>query len=400
LEKEISQEYGSSNVLHMDSEQPFRNWRVPELIICLIADGRSIHTQRWAEYFAQKGHEVHLITYDPMNHTINGVTEHVILSAWDNLYLAFFPRHFVIRKLVKKINPDLIHAHFITKYGFHLLFQGNYKKIVSAWGDDILILPQSSKILSFFTTRVLKTVDRIYAVSEDIREHIINDFGIPAEIVKYLPFGVDTEKFSPKQNHKKNDEDKVVIFSNRGFLPIYGMDLILIGFSLAYTKNPNIRLILKGEGPEKNRIKQDVIRLGLEKVVNIRDKNSYDQVSDDLREADIFISAAGRDGTPVSLLEAMSTGLPCIATSVGGIPEWIADNINGLLIPPWDYESIAQSIIVLAKDKEKRTLLGNNARAIIIEKGDWKKLMQSASEDYDSISAVGNSLGDTGRKTK
>ena len=90
------------------------------MILLLIADGRSIHTQRWAEYFAQKGHEVHLITYNPMTRVINGVTEHVLVSRWNTLYLSFIPRHLAIKRLVKKIKPDLIHAHFIAKYGFHL----------------------------------------------------------------------------------------------------------------------------------------------------------------------------------------------------------------------------------------------------------------------------------------
>ena len=71
------------------------------LVLIFIADGRSIHTQRWAEYFAEQGHEVHLITYDPMNRMIPGVTEHVLTSRWKNLYLAFVPRHLAIKKLAK-----------------------------------------------------------------------------------------------------------------------------------------------------------------------------------------------------------------------------------------------------------------------------------------------------------
>jgi len=68
------------------------------MILCFIADGRSIHTQRWAEYFAQRGYKVHLITYDPMGRNIEGVNEHVITSRWKNLYLSFIPRHIAIKK--------------------------------------------------------------------------------------------------------------------------------------------------------------------------------------------------------------------------------------------------------------------------------------------------------------
>lgn len=352
------------------------------MILLLIADARSIHTQRWAEYFAQKGHEVHLITYDPMNRTINGVTEHILESRWKNLYLSFWPRQFAINRIVRKIKPDLIHAHFITKYGFHLPFLGNYPKIVTAWGDDILILPPSSRILFFFTRYVLNSVDHIYAVSQDIRNHIIHDFTIPETKVHYLPFGVDTETFSPESDHFRDNNSPVTFFSNRGFLPIYGMDSIVKAFSIAFKQNPNIRLILKGEGSEKEKIKQDIRHLGLEDVAEVRDKTDYSYVTDDLKSTDVFISAAGSDGTPVSLLEAMATGLPCIATSVGGIPEWITDDFNGLLVLPWDPETLAKKIVLLSHNKEKRKMLGRNARATVLERGNWRKLMDSTQGDY------------------
>ena len=125
------------------------------MILCFIADGRSIHTQRWAEYFAQRGNEVHLITYDPMGREIPGVREHVITSRWKNLYLSFIPRYITIIKLVRKIRPDLIHAHFIAKYGFHLIGLHTHPSVVSAWGDDILILPKKSRLIHHYTKKVL-----------------------------------------------------------------------------------------------------------------------------------------------------------------------------------------------------------------------------------------------------
>ena len=99
--------------------------------LCFIADGRSIHTQRWLEYFAGR-HEVHLITYDPMDRAIPGVSEHVIGSIFGNLYLDFWPRHIRIHRLIREIDPDLIHAHFIAKYGFHLPRWRGVPTLVSA----------------------------------------------------------------------------------------------------------------------------------------------------------------------------------------------------------------------------------------------------------------------------
>lgn len=123
------------------------------MILLFIADGRSIHTQRWVEYFAQRGHMVHLITYDSMDRSIKGVTEHVLTTHWKNLYLSFIPRHLTIKKIIKKIKPDLIHAHFIAKYGFHLTDLKFHPSIISAWGDDILILPKKSRLIHYYTKK-------------------------------------------------------------------------------------------------------------------------------------------------------------------------------------------------------------------------------------------------------
>ena len=86
-------------------------------------------------------------------------------------------------------------------------------------------------------------------------------------------------------------------------------------------------------GRWSSRVRELVTALGLSEVVTFRKKTDYSEVPNDYRDADIFITTSISDGTPVSLLEAMASGLPCIATSVGGIPEWIEDKRSGLLIP-------------------------------------------------------------------
>lgn len=355
------------------------------MILLFIADGRSIHTQRWLEYFARRGHEVHLITYDPMNRSIPGVTEYVLKSRWKNLYLAFIPRHIAIKRLVKKIRPDLIHAHFIAKYGFHLPDLKFRPAIVSAWGDDVLILPKKSWLIHRYTKKVLDSVDLIYAVSHNIGNHIVGDFNIPETKVRYLPFGIDTDLFSPPTGARREETRTIEIFSNRGFFPVYDNDTLVRGFALAYKKNPDLRLILKGDGPLEQSVRELVTAQGVLEVVTFRKKTDYSEVPNDYRDADIFITTSISDGTPVSLLEAMASGLPCIATSVGGIPEWIEDKKSGLLIPRGSPESVAESILTLAKDPAFCTQLGNAARKTVVERGQWNTLMAQAEKDYQAL---------------
>ena len=372
-------------MLYAPRSDPEQEWKKSCIILCFIADARSIHTQRWALHFAQKGHEVHLITYDSSGVTMPGVAEHILTSRWSNLYLSFIPRHLAIKKLVKEIQPDLIHAHFIAKYGFHLpgLFHG--PTVVSAWGDDILILPPKSRLIYYYTKKVLESVDLIYAVSHNIRDHILTDFHIPPDHVRYLPFGIDTDTFSPGSGTKGPAAETVRVFSNRGFFAVYDTETLIRGFHQARTSDPRLHLVLKGDGPEERAVHRLVSSLGIGEFVTIQQKTSYADVPQDYRASDIFITTSVSNGTPVSLLEAMASGLPSIATSVGGIPEWIENGKNGILIPPRSPEAVADAILRLTKDPEFCRRMGAAARETILARGEWNTLMAQVEKDYEEL---------------
>jgi L-malate glycosyltransferase len=355
------------------------------MIILIIADGRSIHTQRWAEYFAQRGYQVHLATYDSMNRVIPDVTEHLLSSRWNNLYLAFLPRQHQLGMLVKKIRPDIIHAHFTAKYGFHLPGLHFRPSVVSAWGDDILILPVKSRLIHYYTAKVLRSASLIYAVSRNIMGHIIDDFDIPESKVRYLPFGIDTDLFVPDSERKDRDDRNVEIFSNRGFFPVYDNETLIRGFALACHEDPRLHLTLKGEGPEEQMIRDLTGNLRISDRVTFRKKTGYNEVPRDYRNADIFITTSVSDGTPVSVLEAMASGLPCIATSVGGIPEWVTSGVTGILINPRSPDQVAEALLSLARDPALRMQLGAAARELVVRNGTWNTLMERAEKDYQEL---------------
>ena len=108
-----------------------------------------------------------------------------------------------------------------------------HPSVVSAWGDDVLILPVKSKLIRYYTKKALAAADRIYAVSHDIRNHIIVDFGIPESKVRYLPFGIDTDLFSLNPVAEKKSNGIIEIFSNRGFYPVYDNETLVRGFAKA-----------------------------------------------------------------------------------------------------------------------------------------------------------------------
>jgi glycosyltransferase involved in cell wall biosynthesis len=354
------------------------------LRICFIGDGRSIHTHHWASHFARI-HDVHLITYDPAGTRLPGVEEHVVGSAFQNPFLSFIPRQLAIGRLIDEIRPDLIHAHFITKYGFHLPFFRRIPSIVSAWGDDILVLPRASWAIRQGTACTLRSVNRIYAVSRDIRDRIICEYAIDPAKVCHVPFGVDPAIFSPETGSQGDGARSLRLFSNRKFYPVYDHETMVEGFALACRTYPEMRLVLKGTGPLEPAIRRQIASVGLQSKISVEHWTSHDDVAGDLRGSDIFISTALSDGSPVSLLEAMATGLACIATSVGGVPEWIADRETGLLIPSRDPGALARAVLTLARDPGFRRRLGEKARAEILARGDWQRIMEKVEKDYEAL---------------
>jgi glycosyltransferase involved in cell wall biosynthesis len=240
-------------------------------------------------------------------------------------------------------------------------------------------------LINYYTKKALESADLIYAVSNNIRHHVIADFTIPKTKVRYLPFGIDTDLFSPNTISEKMTSPTIEVFSNRGFFPVYDNDSLIRGFALAYQKNPALRLTLKGDGPLEPSARELVSSFGLSEVITFQQKSDYSEVPKDYRNAHIFITTSISDGTPVSILEAMATGLPCIATDVGGIPEWIENGKTGLLIPPCTPEKVAEAILTLAADPTLRSRLGSAAREIVVKNGQWKVLMAQAEKDYQAL---------------
>jgi len=351
--------------------------------LCFIADATAIHTKRWVEYFSSTGHEVHLITYEPPEEPMAGVHLHVVGSMFKNLYIAFPFRHLKIMRLVKKIKPDIVHAHFITKFGFHGALLRFHPLVMSAWGSDVLVITHNSKLLCYFTKFSLRKADLIYAASRDIMDKIIDNFGVSSEKVKVNTHGVDVGLFRPMLD--KLAQNAIVVFSNRNFYPVYNIKTLIDAIPLTISKNSNIKFWIMGKGPEEEELKQYAIDIGVNQYIDFIDWIDFEDMPKYLNSCDIYVSTAISDGTPVSMLEAMACGRPCIITDVGGVSEWIKNDVTGLLVKPIQPEELANKIIELAVNSEKRTILGNNAHNLVVKSANQSAIMNDVELDYKSL---------------
>jgi glycosyltransferase involved in cell wall biosynthesis len=133
------------------------------------------------------------------------------------------------------------------------------------------------------------------------------------------------------------------------------------------SKGQAVHLTYIGDGPDRTSLEREVAEYRLGEHVTFRGALNHDQTREQMAKADIFALASFAEGIPVALMEAMAMGIPCVSTSVAGIPELIRDNVDGLLVPPSSAESFASAIESLVLDHALRERLGTTGRAHVVE---------------------------------
>lgn len=189
-----------------------------------------------------------------------------------------------------------------------------------------------------------------------LRRTLIENIGLPAERVVHIPNGVDTEHFSPAPILP--DSPDIVCVGR--MVPDKDHATLLEAFARVLTVVPQARLHLVGQGRLEPSIRARAARSDCrDRVIFLPGDTDLRPI---LRKARVFVLASASEGLPNVLLEAMACALPVVGTRVGGIPELIEDNLNGLLAAPADPESLAVHLVRLLGDHEACTRLGRAGR--------------------------------------
>jgi len=204
----------------------------------------------------------------------------------------------------------------------------------------------------------------------------------PRARVKILPNYVKLPDLSNKNKFSGQTEVEVLflgIIGNRK-----GVFDLLPAFKLALTKVPGMRLIIGGNGEvERARAMVDDLDI-VENVIFAGWINGEEKVTR-LRHAQIYVLPSYNEGLPVSLLEAMSWQVPVISTGVGGIPELVSDNVNGILIDAGDQTALSLALVRLAQDAELRLVMGRAGRLQVEHKFSMEVVLPELEAIYRSL---------------
>ncbi len=350
--------------------------------ILYVSDAQSIHTRRWAEHYRDRGIDVHVASFRPMY--IPNVTIHV-LPTWGIGRWGYFSAIPYLRYLAKKIKPDVIHAQYVTSYGFLTAWAGLHPMVLTAWGTDVLIGPQHSKLMRWLASYAVRHADAVTTVAQHMNPAVAA-LGISLGEISAVPFGVDIDRFVPSQM-RCIGRNTLRLISTRNFAPVYDVATIIAAVAMCASRGLHFELDLIGDGPLRFALESQVEQADLSKCVKFHGHIDHARLATLLADADIFISSAISDGNNISLNEAMACACYPIATDIPANAQWIDDGVNGLLYPGGDAVALMDCIERAASDHLHRERAGRINRLIVEKRADWRVCVDRMDETYASVIA-------------
>ena len=210
--------------------------------------------------------------------------------------------------------------------------------------------------------------------------------------VRVVHMGVDVDRFSPAQvaaTAPDGSHELTVLFVGR-LAPEKSLETLVAGFAAMTYDGPR-RLVIVGEGPREEAIRQAIADHGLQRLpgrdatAELRARTSQDDLPDVYRGADIFAMTSLSEGIPVVLMEAMACGLPVVSTEVGGIPEIVDEGHSGLLVPSQDVSALGHALDSLARDPARRVALGRAGRQIVLRSFDARANATRLSDEFERL---------------
>jgi len=363
--------------------------------ICYVAGGDSFHTPRWLNYFAKRGHEVHLICWRVMPGYNNSIHIHMLTKLAPKIwalsqYISFLLWIIQVRQLVKKIKPDVVHAQGVTHYGFLSACSGFHPLVVTPMGSDVLVYPKQNFFLRALTKYPLKKTDMVTCDGENSKQAII-ELGTLPQKINLLCFGTDTEKFNPARRSEKlrgrlGIADSPTMISLRGLEPIYDIDSLIMAIPAVLEQIPEAKFIIAHRGSREVKLKELAKSLGVSQSVKFVGLIPTEEIPQYLASSDVYVSTSLSDsGLAASTAEAMACGLPAIITDFGDNRKWVEDGVNGFIVPLKDPKTLAEKIIYLLGNEAIRVEFGERNRKIIEERNNYYKEMEKMDNIYKDL---------------
>jgi glycosyltransferase involved in cell wall biosynthesis len=203
-----------------------------------------------------------------------------------------------------------------------------------------------------------------------------------------IPGGVDAELFRPLPSSLRAELGlvgrEVLLYVGR-FVPLKNLPLLISAFAQIHRGRPQTTLVMVGEGALEGKIREQVRRLGLDAAVRFPGHQPHERLPELYAAADVVLLSSSFDNSPNAVLEAGACERPVVATRVGGVPRYVADGENGLLVEGGDAAGFARATLRLLGDPDLRAAMGRAGRRRVLERHSWRRSAEKLLALYESL---------------
>lgn len=378
-------------------------------------DGSGRFVQSIAEALSDLGHEVHVLApYHPSISQLNSsVYVHHFRYIWPDklaimgyghaidsdrsIYrLAYFlaPFYYIaglfqMIKLTRRFKFDIIHAHWVipnASIAAVVAYLFRIPLVITLHGSDIFVA-QRNPFFAWLAGRMFKIASAVTACSPELLQGALA-LGAESQRTHLIIWGADPEVFSPSEDRSRYRSqwdiptDAPVILSLGRLVKKKGIEYLVRAFPSVLQHYPNALLVIAGDGPEQTTLQALVKKLDMSASVRFVGAIPWDSVPLILQLCDIFTVPSIRDdrgnldGLPTTILEAMASSRPVVASAIAGIPLAVINQQTGLLVPEADSNCLAQAINMLLANPALAQQYGQKGRKRVEMELNWRNVAQ------------------------
>lgn len=296
---------------------------------------------------------------------------------------------FSMLRLVNNIRPDVIHVHAPNFFSSNIITIAKLKNIPIIATVHRAEIDTVGNIIHFFRKHTLKQFNKIISVS-DFTKSLALKAGVENNKISTIYNSCDESLFSPKDKLLARKKcvlplDKKIILFVGNLIKIKGVYTLIESCKILHKHNPNFLVILIGKGTERTKLESLVASYKLQNNVKFVEWKQQTTLSDYYNAADIFVLPSMTEGHSVALLEAMASGLPLIASNIGGNKESVVDGINGFLFEVNNAKILAEKLTTLLNDDKVQESMAKNSIDVYFKKFSMRAQMENHLKLYRTL---------------
>lgn len=350
--------------------------------VLFVSRGYTTHDRRFLGTISDGGHEALFLRLEPDHvHDTRELPAGVREIEWDveTVSRPADARAAVsaFEHVVETYLPDLVQAGPIPTGAYLAALAGARPLVAMSWGSDVLVDAARDDEWRAASAYAVQHADLLVCDSVVVEDRLLELARPSRPDVLRFPWGIDVGAFMPGPTtlplrSRDGWRDATVVLSTRSWEPLYGTLTLIDAFRRARQRVPRLKLMLLGGGSLSSEVDTYIGAHGLGDAVERCGLVRYESLPDIFRAADVYLSCSLTDGTSISLLEALATGIPAVVSDIPGNREWVQPGENGWLAPPGDAAAFADALVAAATlPEDLRSRMAAANRKVAMERADW-----------------------------